>query len=315
MVASSGVLDGQPGSSLFTRGFMARGNLLNIFYGLVMQCILLCGISLVLICGSIDLSVSGQAALGSMIFAILLRDFPQMMWGVALIIALMFGAFLGLINAFLVGKLNLPSFIATIGMATIYRGLCNVITQGENIQIARPALRAIVETRIIDRFPVLFLFAVLLIIAYSFLLSRTTFGRSIFMVGGNRQAARLSGINAGRVRMILFVNSGMLAVLGGAMWSSSVRLASPTAIVLIEPGINVLSAAILGGISFGGGNGTLAGPLVALLLLSVFDNMLRVIGIPTYWNVFAQGLLLIVALIIDNISEVRRRRALIAAQK
>ena len=313
MLLSSGVLSGAPASALFLEGFLVPGNLINIFFGLVIRCVLMCGISLILIGGNIDLSVSGQAALGAMIFALVCRDVPGLPWGFALAVALLLGVVFGLINNFLVGKLNFPPFIATIGMASVYRGLCNVITQGNNIQISRASLIEPVQIKVFDRFPVTFLLALVLVIVYSFILSKTTFGRSIFMVGGNRQAARLSGLNTARIRMFLFINNGVLAVLGGFLWSAQVRLASPTAIIANEPGISVISASVLGGVSFMGGAGTLGGPLVALMLLSVFDNMLMVLGFQPYWNVFARGALLVVALIIDYISEERRRRALLVA--
>jgi len=313
MVISSGVVDGQPVTALFVRGFMAKGNLLNIFYGLVIQCILLCGVALTLIGGNIDLSVSGQATLGSMAFALMLQRFPQLPWVVALVTALLLRACFGIANTLLVGKLSIPSFIATIGMASIYRGLCNVLRQGENVQINRADLRALMETRIFGRFPLTFLVAIAFVIIYSFILSRTTFGRNIFLVGGNKQAARLSGVNTDRIVAILFINNGVLAVLGGVLWSSAVRLASPTAIVSSEPGFSVISASVLGGVSFGGGAGTLGSPFVALLLLSVFSNMLTVVGIQPYWNVFAQGLILVIALIIGFIGERRRQNALIGA--
>ena len=315
ILISSGVLDGESASAMFSEGFLARGNLINIFYSLVIQCVMMCGISIILIGGNIDLSVSGQAALGAMIFAFFCRDFPQLPWGIALIVALVLGAIFGLCNTFLVGKLNFPPFIATIGMASIYRGMCNVITAGNNININRASLNNIMQLKLFDRFPVTFIFALALIVIYSFVLSRTTFGRSIYMTGGNRQAARLSGLNTGRIRMILFINNGILAVLGGVLWSSQSKLASPTAIFGFEPGMSAIAASILGGVSFMGGAGSLSGPLVALLLLSVFNNMLRVVGLDDYWTVFAQGLLLVVALVIDFISEERRRKALLAEKQ
>jgi len=313
IIISSGVLNGQPKSAMFNSGFMASGNLLQISYRLVIQLVMMCGIALVLIGGNIDLSTSGQAALGAMVFGYILKNYPATPWGLALIVVLLLGAVFGLVNTGLVSKLGFPPFIATIGMASVYRGLCNVLTQGDNIQINRDSLFAISNLQMFGgRFSAMFLFGILLIIIYSAILSRTTFGRRIFMTGGNRMAARLSGVNTNRIRMLLFINNGVLAVLGGFLWSAQVRLASPVAIVSMEPGITIISASILGGVSFGGGAGTLAGPLVALLLLSVFNNMLQILGVQPYWSVFAQGFLLVLALIIDHISEERQRRALLA---
>ena len=315
MVISSGVLDGEPLSALFTKGFMSSGNLINVFYNLVIECLMMCGIGLVLISGNIDLSVGGQATLTTMVFAWFLKTYPTMPWGIALLIVLVLAAFFGLCNTFLVNKLRFPSFIATIGMASIYRGLCNVMTKANNIQIGNQSFLKLGTANLFGYLPASFLFAIVLVILYQFILSRTTFGRSIYMAGGNPIAARLSGLNPARIRMILFINNSILAAIGGLLWTAQVRLASPTAIISAAPDLSVISACILGGVSFMGGAGNLIGALVALLLLGVFNNMLTVMGVQPYWNIFAQGLLLAVALIIDYINEERRRRALLRAEK
>jgi ribose/xylose/arabinose/galactoside ABC-type transport system permease subunit len=310
MILSSGVLKGEPLSALLNRGFMSSGNLLNVFYNLVIQCLMMCGIACILIGGNIDLSVAGQAALSTMVFAWLCK-YTEMPWGAALAICLAVSVCFGLANTFLVNVLKFPPFIATIGMASIYRGICSVITQGNNIQINRSSFLAIGKANLFGILPVTFVFALILIIFYQFILSKTTFGRSIYMAGGNPGAARLSGLKLNKIRMILFINNSILAAIGGLLWTAQVKLASPTAIISASPDMGVISAAILGGVSFLGGSGNLIGAFVALLLLNVFDNMLTVLNVQSYWNIFAQGLLLALALIIDYINAERRRKALL----
>jgi ribose transport system permease protein len=315
MVLSSGVLKGEkPWTAIFTDGFMASGNLKQIFYSMVIQISMMCGISMILIGGNIDLSVGAQATLATMIFAnlIVITSLP---WVVILIITLLIAAVLGLINTFLVNVLRFPAFIATIGMASVYTGLCKVMNQGNNVQIIATRAQGYVNLgkfSLFDRFPAIFLFVLLLVIVYQFILSYTTFGRGIYMSGGNPGAARLSGLNPNRSRMILFVNNSILAAIGGLLWTAQIKLASPTAIVSSAPDMTVISASILGGVSFMGGAGHLGGALVALFLLNVFDNMLRVLNVPDYWTTFASGFLLVVALIIDYISAERRRKAMLA---
>jgi ribose/xylose/arabinose/galactoside ABC-type transport system permease subunit len=316
MIVSSGVLNGEPLSSMFTKGFMTSGNLLGIFYGLVIQCVMMCGIGCILIGGNIDLSVGAQASLATMVFGLLIRS-GLLPWPVVVLLTILVAACFGLANTFLVNILKFPPFIATIGMASVYTGICRVVTEGDNIQISQQKAGFFLEigkAHIFGRFPVIFLFAIFLVIAYQFILSKTTFGRSIYMCGGNPGAARLSGLNPDRVRMILFINNSILAAVGGLLWTSQLKLASPTAISVAAPDLSVISAAILGGISFHGGAGHLGGPFAALLLLSVFDNMLTVLGVQSYWNVFAQGVLLAVALIFDYVSTERRRKALLIAR-
>ena len=113
--------------------------------------------------------------------------------------------------------------------------------------------------------------------------------------------------------MILFIMNSILACIGGLLWSAQAKLASPTAIISAGSDMRVISAAILGGIAFFGGAGNLISGFVGVLLLSIFNNMLIVIGVPTYWTVFAQGLVLAVALALDYFSTKRRQKALLAA--
>lgn len=312
MVLSSGVLEGEPISALFTKGFMSTNNLRQIFFNLIIQCIMMCGISMILIGGNIDLSVAGQACLSTMFFGLLCEK-TTLPWFVIVLIVLVIAACFGLINSFLVLKLKFPAFIATIGMASVYRGLCSVITGGYNVQINRAGFTGLSSKALFGLFPYTFLFAIVLMIVFQFILSKTRFGRSVYMVGGNPNAARLAGISIGKTVLILFVINSIMAAIGGLLWTSQMRLASPTAIITKAPDMTVISAAILGGVAFTGGSGNLAGPFVALLLLNVLDNMLTVIGVQTYWNVVAQGLLLAVALIFDYVNNERTRKAMLAA--
>ena len=293
--------------------FLSTGNILTVLYGLVIQVCFLCGIGCILISGNIDLSVGGQAALSTMVFAWLCKN-TAMGWGIVFLITLCMAVCLGLINTFLVNKLRFPAFIATIGMSSIYRGLCSVMTKGENIQINRGGFLALSKTNLLGVIPATFIFAIVLLAIFQFMLSYTRFGRGIFMVGGNQQAARLSGLNPNRTRMILFILNSCMACIGGLLWSSQAKLASPTAIIDAAQDMQVISAAILGGIAFYGGTGNLVSAFVGVLLLNVFKNMLIVMNVQTYWTVFATGLVLAVALALDYFSTERRRKAMLAAE-
>ena len=312
MVASSGVLDGRPFSDMFSRGFLSKGNLINIFYKLVIQAFMICGLTLILIGGNIDLSVAGQAGISAMVFAWICQN-TQIPWGIVFVMVMVLGACLGLINTFLINVMKFPAFIATIGMNTIYVGACNILTAGNNVQVARAGFINLGGYKIWGFLPVTFVIAAVIMLIYQFVLSRTTFGRSIFMCGGNGSAARLSGLNPDRTRMFLFINNGVLAAIGGLFYTSQIKLASPTAISASGFDFRVISASILGGVAFRGGAGSIGGAFIALLLLNVFENMLLILGIKEYWVTFASGVVLVVALIIDYISEERRRKALIVS--
>ena len=312
MLISSGIFDGRPFSALFTRGFMSKGNLLNIFYKLAVQAFMLCGMATILIGGNIDLSILGAAGISSMVFAWLCQN-TSVPWGLLFVIVIIMAAIPGLINAFLVNKLNFPPFIATIGMSTIYAGLCNVMTAGNNIDIARQSFNNFGKVNVGGILPLTFIFAAFVLIAYQFVLSRTTLGRNVFMCGGNPVAARLSGLKPNRVRTMLFVNNSVLAAIGGIFYAAQIKRASPTGMTQSGFDFRVISASILGGVSFMGGSGSIGGAFIALMLLNVFENMLNVLGIQQYWILFASGALMVVALIIDYIGAERRRKQLLIA--
>ena len=312
MIISSGILEGRPFSSLFTRGFLSGGNLLNIFNKLAVQSLMLCGMACILIGGNIDLSILGQAGISAMVFAWLCQN-TQLPWGVVFLLVIAMAICLGLINTFLVIKLMFPAFIATIGMSTIYAGLCNVMTQGNNINVARATFTNIGRGNLAGFLPYTFIFAVIILALYQFMLSKTTLGRGVFMCGGNANAARLSGLKPDRMCMMLFINNSVLSAVGGILYTAQYKFASPTAMIQSGFDFRVISASILGGVSFMGGTGSIGGAFVALTLLNVFENMLNVLKIQQYWILFASGALMVVALIVDYISAERRRKALLIA--
>ena len=313
MVFGSGVTKGEPISAMFTKGFMAKTNLLNTFYGIIIQIFMMIGLSCILITGNIDLSIAGQATLASLIFAKFCFDFPNLPLGVCLLITYGFAVIFGLLNAFLVNRLHFPAFIATIGASSIYSGLNSIITQGNQVQIGRPAFQAIGKASVAGVFPWMFIAAIIILLIFQFILSNTRFGRSMYMAGGNPTAARLCGLNPNKMRRIMFLLNSILAVTGGLCWSAQLKMAHPTSITQSTPNMTATSACILGGVAFSGGSGNLIGPLVAVILLNVFKNMLIILDVNDYINVIAQGALLLIALIIDAIGEERRRKAMIAA--
>jgi ribose transport system permease protein len=310
-VRTSGVLDGSGASAFFTTGFMAEGNLRSIFTSVIVQGIMLAGLACLIIGGEIDLSVSAQATLSAMVFAQLCTSLPGLPWGVALIICMGLGVGFGLIITFLVNKLKFMSFIATIGLASVYSGVACVWTSGNVIPIARNGFNAMGKFSFFSRFPLLFLIMLVVFIIFALAMAKTVYGRSIYMLGGNRTAARLSGLNPDRIRMKLFIQNSVLACVAGVFWAAQMKLASPTAIVAALPDLSAITAAILGGVAFMGGKGNLAGAFAGMLLLNVFSNMLNVLRVPSYWNVFAQGALLIAALVFDHLSNEHHERALL----
>lgn len=310
MIMTSGVTKGAPVSDMFTAGFMAKANIQAQLYKMVIQICMMCGLACIMITGNIDLSLAAQATLGALIFANCAKVMP---WGAAVLIAFIAAVVFGLINTFMVNVLKFPSFIATIGISSVYGGFCNVITGGTQVQIAGGTGFSAIGTACIGPVPVMFIFAIVLLIIFQFVLSKTRFGRSMFMAGGNPMGARLCGLNPDRLRMVMFILNSVLAVLGGLLFSAQLSQAHPTSIITSAPNMTAMSATLLGGVAFMGGSGNLGGPLVAVILIDVFSNILDLLGVGSHWIILLNGVLLLVALVIDYVSETRRARAMILA--
>ncbi|MDR3363749.1 MAG: ABC transporter permease [Clostridiales Family XIII bacterium] len=292
-------------------GFLAEGNIRGIFLSIVVQGMMLIGLTCLIIGGEIDLSVGAQATVSAMLFAELCQSAPQLPWGVNVAICMALGVGIGLIYSFLVNVLKFMSFIATIGTSAVLSGLAMVWTNANIISIRQASFNAMGKIAFFGRLPLLFLFMMAILIVFAYIMSNTPYGRSIYMLGGNRTAARLAGLNPDHIRIKLFVQNSVLACVAGIFWASQMKLASPSAIVAALPDLSAITAAILGGVAFMGGKGNLAGAFAGMLLLNVFENMLNVLRVQPYWNIFAQGALLIAALVFDHISAEQHKRTLL----
>jgi len=293
--------------------FFNKINLRNVLNSCVVVTFLAIGEGYLIIYGDIDLSVGnvGTACGGLLAVASEMWGCP---WYLSLIIAIGTGMISGLICAFLVNELNFQPFIATLAMASIGEGMTLVITNGVYVTLYNKVLCFIGTGKVINNYiPVPVIIAAVFLIVYGIILNKTRFGRSIYLCGGNRTAARLTGINAKKISYILYANSGALCAISGSMLTMRVRSATTAGIT--ENQFDGVTSAILGGISFGGGSGGMFGCFIGLVLLNCFDNGLRLIRVNTYWQTVASGLLLILALVFDYINTKRTKAKLMKAAK
>ena len=287
-------------------GYLGVGNILILLKNISLTGILGIGVGLLLISGQIDLSTSAVAGLSGVFVASLLGF--GLPWPLAVLLTLLFGVCAGAITAFFVNKLNMMSFIATIALSSIWQGIAYVITRTGPIKFNNNGFLKISSIAFVSNIlPLSFIILVVLMSIYGWILSQTKFGRSVYICGGNKNAARLAGINPKRVHSILFINSGMLASLCGILLASNMGKGDSSP---LSQGMVAVTAAILGGIAFTGGAGGLGGVFVGLMLLSFFNSGLAVIRLLSYWQIFAQGMLLILALLFDYYRENRKLKIL-----
>lgn len=284
---------------VMNKAFLGIKNIRNIMNAASISGIILIGMGMLLISGNVDLSAGATGTLAGVLMALMIQQ--GMPWPVALIIALVFGAAAGTINAFLWYVCKIFPFIATLAMSSVWQGTCCLITGLQNVTITDKSLTNLATSQPLGM-PIGFVIMVVLMLIYGIILARTKFGRTIYMVGGNFQAARLAGISLPKVGTILMINCSVIASLAGCLFAARMKFAASPTGGIIGKDMDAITAAVLGGIAFTGGAGSMLGGFIGIMLLTAFQNGLVVIGMSSYWQVVAGGLLLIVALAFDYIS-------------
>jgi ribose/xylose/arabinose/galactoside ABC-type transport system permease subunit len=279
--------------------YLTLRNIKNIFNAMSVVAILTVGAGCLLISGQVDLSTGGIGTIGGIILALLLSE-ANMPWPFAVLITFIFAALMGAFNALLINKFKLQGFISTMAMASICQGMGLVLTGTKALPIKDSFIVWLGTGFVGELIPVSVILAILIFIIYGIIISKTKFGRSVYLVGGNPQAAALSGIDPQRISYILFINNAVLGALAGIVFSARMKSAQPGGIITSQ--FASMTAAILGGISFGGGAGGMGGAFVGLLILNAFNNGMSVLGAKSYWATVASGALLIVALTMDFFS-------------
>ena len=278
--------------------YLSGDNIRGIMISMSVSAIIGVGMAFLLMGGGINLGAAAEGCFGAALISLLMRG--GVAWPLALLLGLLFGICAGAINSFFINKLNFMGFITTLGMASVYSGLALVFTKNNSIPISAQTFWQIGSFAVFGFFPMPFVIMVCLVLIYGFILTKTRFGRSVLMCGGNRAAARLAGLSPKRISTILYMNCGMLSTLAGAVYAARMHAASPSA--LSTGTIDAITSSVLGGVSFMGGGGSITGMFFGALLLNVFSNGLTVVGMDAYWQLVLQGAVLIVALCVDYYS-------------
>jgi ribose transport system permease protein len=285
--------------------FLTSKNILNILLQASVLAILAGGQTYALIAAEIDLSVGSVVALVGSVAAILMVSY-RIPWPVALVAALIIGVLSGGINGLFRTRFGIPSFVTTLALMGIARGIALVITKGESVYGLPSGFRWIGQGHI-GPIPVPIVIAVVVLAILHLLLSRTTFGLNVYSVGGNAEAARLAGVHVGRVRMIVLVLSGLCAALGGVVLAS--RLGSGSGTVGEDLLLDSIAAVVIGGTSLMGGLGTITGTAIGVVLISSIRNGLVLLGVSAFWQMAAIGALILVAVFLDYLAKGSSRAA------
>ncbi|MFN3258686.1 MAG: ABC transporter permease [Ilumatobacter sp.] len=277
--------------------FFTWNNWLTILEANAVVLVVAVGLTFVLLNGGIDLSLGGLMAVTGVVLAELIGN-GWSAW-LAIVIVIAMAALCGLLNGVLIGKVGLSFLVVTLGTGQAFRGIAQVRTGGQTQSLfENDVIRRINEGELIG-IPWLVWISLVVLGTGILVLRYTGFGRMVYACGGNREAARLAGINVTAVAVTVFVIAGLLAGLAGLMDTSRLLGASPTAATGVE--LTAAAAVLLGGTSFMGGRGTLLGTLLGVLFLGVLSNGITLAGISPFWYGIVSGVVLISAILLDRI--------------
>ena len=283
-----------------TDTFLTTTNVSNILRAFSWIAISAFGQCMVIITAGIELSVGSVMGISGLASAMLLvRGVPVPL---AVGGGLLTGLLVGLLNGLMITKGKLPPFIATLGSLLMFRGLCYGLTGGWPVRDLPQSFRNLGQTDIpIAGFglPVPFLFALILAVITSLFLTRTMWGYRIYAVGGNETATRLSGISTDRVKILVYSLCGFLTAIGGILMTARLGVAAPTAAYGYE--LDVIAAVVVGGTSLMGGEGTILGVLLGAAFMQVLRNGLVLWGVSAYWLQAVQGLVIVSAIMLDQL--------------
>lgn len=298
------------GFSMASENFLTVNNQLNILRQYSVPAILAVGQTVVIVSAGIDLSVAATAALSGSIMGVAFAH-----WGwpepLALLLGLAAGFAVGAFNGLVITKWRVPDFIATLGALAAVRGIALLTTDGLPV----PDYTRSVEGRTIPqtvgtlgadsfhRIPYIALVALACAIIGWFLLSRTRLGRSAYAIGGNREAARVSGIRVERSKLWIYVFSGLMAAVAGFMLTG--RQASANALMADGMELQSIAAVVIGGTNLFGGEGSVWGTIIGVLIIGVLSNGLNILGVADFWQRVVNGLIIVAVVALDQ----WRRRA------
>lgn len=281
--------------------FLSFSNFRAVAVGMAPTAVIVIGMAILLASGGFDLSVGSVMALSSTVVALLLLAGVPI--PLAVLCGLLLGAVAGVVNGVLVTGLGINPLIATLGTMSIARGIALVLTEGFSVS-SLPAAFAWIGKADFGGFPVIVLFTLILVAVFDLAVRHTRFFRQVYFIGANEKAAMLSGINVSRVRIIAYALTGALAALAGVLLASRLMSGTPTAGNGIE--LQVLAAAVIGGASLRGGEGTILGAFLGVVFVALINNTMTMLAVSIYWQMIVTGTVLVCAVALDMLIRSKR---------
>lgn len=281
--------------SLLSSSFLTLSNALNIARQVSINAIIAAGMTFVILSGGIDLSVGSVLAISGAVIAGLLAAGRPLLIGIGGGLAV--GGILGLVNGLIIAKGRVQPFIATLAMLTIGRGLTLVYTDGRPIT-GLPDDFVWLGAGEIGRIPVPVVLMVVVFIVGVLILKQSVMGRYVYAIGGNEEAARLSGVNIAFYKTLVYVISGMLAATSAVILTARLNSAQPTAGSAFE--LDAIAAVVLGGTTLAGGEGSLGGTILGAFIIGVLNNGLNLLDVSSFYQQVVKGIVILLAVLLDR---------------
>lgn len=281
---------------ILTPKFFTGSNILNLLKANSVNAILSCALTMAILLGQIDISVGSTVGLSGVVSAMLITNygFPILP---TILICLLIGFVIGSFNGFCIAYIGVPAFIATLVTQCIGRGLAQVICGGNPVRVRNESFSAIGTTTLGIGISIITVYAVVCLIFTTIFLYKTKTGSYIYAVGGNVTAAKYSGINVRRVMMTPYVIGGVMAAFCGIVWVARLGSATPTLGQNFE--LDAVAATALGGASMSGGVANIGGTILGVFMIGVIQNGLNLLGVNSFWQYVAKGVIIIIAVVID----------------
>jgi ribose transport system permease protein len=285
--------------ALMNDRFMTFSNIMNILRQTSINSIIAAGMTFVILTGGIDLSVGSTLAYSGAVTAMLIGNGMNPV--LAVIIALIIGAAIGMLNGVIIAKGKLQPFIVTLATMTVFRGATLVFTDGKPISTgyeANAEAFSNIGNGYIGAIPIPIIIMIFVFAVGYYVLTQTSIGRYVYSLGGNENATKLSGVNTSKVKIIVYGISGFFAALAGIIITARLSSAQPTAGQGYE--LDAIAAVVLGGTSLAGGLGSIMGTVTGALIIGILNNALNLMNVSSYYQLLVKGMVILVAVLIDR---------------
>ena len=285
-----------------TTKFMSTNNVLNVLNTIAINGAISCGMVFVIIAGGIDLSVGALLAWGSIMVGIVLKDTQSI--PLAIIATLVTCSFFGLLNGLIIAKFDLFPFVVTLATMLVIRGLATAVAGGYSFPLSVPSYAQLGLGKLFGVIPYPAIILVVLLILSYIVMHKTRFGRYVYAVGGNLHAAEAAGVSVFWTRVFTFVISGFCSGVAALLITARINASQPNIGVGYET--DAIAACVIGGTSFSGGIGTIAGTAMGIIIIGLIYNGMNLLGVDSYYQQVCKGLLILAAVLVDKFINKRR---------